>query len=149
MNPLTKAKPAIVKVAAACFAGAIAAAMDPAAMSVIIARGKKENNGYHAGNFLNISKITGLKIQERSSMLELILIPDGEGKLEDLQDKEVIYLEGIPIRILGLKHGMASGKASAALVFELPDGRYVLAQTSLALLATAIDGLKAKYPGQY
>ena len=38
---------------------------------------------------------------------------------------------------------MASGKASVAFRFELPDGTAVIAETSLALLTTAADALRA------
>jgi hypothetical protein len=38
-----------------------------------------------------------------------------------------------------------SGKPSVALGFELPDGRWVLAETSLALFLTAAEALRARY----
>lgn len=49
------------------------------------------------------------------------------------------------IEVGALAGGMESGAPSAAFCFTLPDGRVVLAETSLALFLTAADALKAKY----
>ncbi len=80
-------------------------------------------------------------------MLSLDIHLDGDGCWPDLKDKEVITSENIanPLQITGLAGGMASGKPSVTLRIDLADGRVVLAQTSLALLLTAADGLKARY----
>lgn len=50
-----------------------------------------------------------------------------------------------PLSITGLAGGMGSGKPSVALRIDLPDGRSVVAETSLALLLTAVRGLVARY----
>lgn len=65
----------------------------------------------------------------------------------DRDDPRVIWLgEGSPpIGVTGLEGGMKSGKPSAALRLDLPDGRIVIAETSLALFLTAADALKARY----
>jgi hypothetical protein len=47
------------------------------------------------------------------------------------------------LEVGGLKSGMASGNPSVAFCFPLPDGRVVIAETSLALLLSAADALKA------
>jgi len=40
---------------------------------------------------------------------------------------------------------MASGKTSVAFDIPLPDGRHVLAETSLELFLAAADALRARY----
>lgn len=49
------------------------------------------------------------------------------------------------IEIGALPAGMESGKPSIAISFALPDGRVVLAESSLQLLLTAADAFRAKY----
>lgn len=49
------------------------------------------------------------------------------------------------IEVGALPGGMASGAPSVAFCFSLPDGRVVLAETSLALFLGAGDALKARY----
>ncbi len=70
----------------------------------------------------------------------------GDGAFLDLaqQHGEAIHLTD-EIRVAGLDRGMASGKPSVAFGFVLPDGRWVLAETSLALLLTAADLLRARF----
>ena len=53
--------------------------------------------------------------------------------------------EDAEIQIGGLERGMASGKPSLALVFVIPGGEVVLAETSLALFLTAADAFKARF----
>ncbi len=50
-----------------------------------------------------------------------------------------------PFRVGGLPGGMASGKTSVAFDIPLPDGRHVLAETSLELFLAAADALRARY----
>lgn len=50
-----------------------------------------------------------------------------------------------PIHIGALERGTEAGKPSVAFLFKLPDGRHVLAETTLALLLTATDSLKARF----
>jgi hypothetical protein len=79
-------------------------------------------------------------------------IRNGDGCWPDLtdigarmKDGRVIHLgNGAPaIQMALLKAGMGSGKASVTIRLDLPDGRVVLAETSLSLLVTAVDVLKA------
>jgi hypothetical protein len=73
---------------------------------------------------------------------------DGDKCWPDLEDKmdKIIHLgEGARIDIAALPGGMSSGKTSVALRFDLPDGQVVIAETSLALLGTAVDAFRAKY----
>lgn len=59
---------------------------------------------------------------------------------------KLIHLgEGDTLEVGALAGGMQSGAPSCALCFNLPDGRAVLAETSLALFLTAGDALKARY----
>jgi len=65
---------------------------------------------------------------------------------------DVVHLgNGTAIGVTGLKGGMSSGKPSVMLRFDLPpedgfpQGRVVLAETSLALFLMAADGLKARF----
>lgn len=59
---------------------------------------------------------------------------------------EVITLpDETPLRITALAGGMMSGAPSVMLRLDLPDGRTVLAQTSLRLFLAAADMLRARY----
>ncbi len=60
------------------------------------------------------------------------------GDLLLLQDDHAIEIGAMP-------RGMESGKPSAMLCFALPGGKAVIAETSLALLLTAVDALKARH----
>lgn len=61
-------------------------------------------------------------------------------------ESEIVHLgEGSHLEIGGLSHGMESGAPSVMFCFKLPSGDVVLAQTSLRLLLTAADVLKAKH----
>jgi hypothetical protein len=77
----------------------------------------------------------------------------GDNAYPDLaaRPEAVIHLgnDAPPIGITALAGGMASGNASVMLRLDLPDGRVVLAETSLRLFLLAADALRAQYPGQY
>lgn len=62
----------------------------------------------------------------------------------DVDLRKVVYLDSM-IGVTGLENGMKSGKPSVAFRFDLPDGKIVIAETSMALFLTAADALKAKY----
>ena len=49
------------------------------------------------------------------------------------------------IGVTALQGGMASGKPSVAFRIKLPDGKYVIAETSLGLFLSAADAFKARY----
>lgn len=62
-------------------------------------------------------------------------------------DGKVIHLgQGAPpIQVAGLEGGMTSGKASVCLRIDLPDGRTVIAETSLRCFLVAADALRARF----
>jgi hypothetical protein len=72
---------------------------------------------------------------------------EGDGAWPDLKgsDKLIHLADEARLEIAGLEAGMTSGKPSVALRTDLPDGRIVIAETSLALFLTAADLLKGRY----
>jgi hypothetical protein len=78
-------------------------------------------------------------------MLNLIL--DGDHCWPDLDPKDVIHLgnDAPPIGLAVLPGGMLSGKTSVTFRIDLPDGRVVIAETSFALLETAVRAIQARY----
>ena len=73
----------------------------------------------------------------------LRIIPDLDGATPEYAGKEAVEVQDFIVG--GLPSGMASGKPSVAFLIDLPDGRYVFAQTSLQLFLAAADALKARY----
>jgi hypothetical protein len=65
---------------------------------------------------------------------------DQTGGMPELQGREPVTIQ--TLTVTSLEHGMQSGAPSVAFVFDLPDGRYVFAETSLALFLTAADTLR-------
>ena len=79
-------------------------------------------------------------------MPTLTIVPHGDGAWPDLADRmnRIIYLgNDAEIQMVGLSHGTVTGEPSVALRFDLPDGRIVVAETTLRLFLTAADSLKA------
>ncbi|MDB5349463.1 MAG: hypothetical protein JWN86_710 [Planctomycetota bacterium] len=75
-------------------------------------------------------------------MVGITLHLQGAGIYPDLAEKDVIHIgEGTSFHLALLRGGMASGKDSVSFRFDLPDGRPVLMQTSLALLTNAVHCL--------
>jgi hypothetical protein len=73
---------------------------------------------------------------------------EGDGLWPELASKreQIIHLTNeARISIAALPKGMSSGKTSVTMRFDLPDGRIVLAETSFALLRTAVLAIQAKY----
>jgi hypothetical protein len=72
--------------------------------------------------------------------------PDLKGMSERLADGRVIHLgnDSPPIGMALLAGGMVSGKPSVTLRLDLPDGRVVLAETSLELLTSAVRAMHAR-----
>jgi hypothetical protein len=64
------------------------------------------------------------------------IILDGDNCWPDLKEKGFVELEQ-DLEIAMLQSGMASGAPSVSMRFELPDGRTMLAQTSLKLFLSA------------
>ncbi len=73
-----------------------------------------------------------------------IVMGDGDGCWPDLKDKEIIHVTN-GLHVAGLAKGMESGKPSVAFRIDLPDGRVVVAETSLVLFLAAADVFKARY----
>ncbi len=76
----------------------------------------------------------------------IMVILDGEGAAADLQgrEKDVIVLSG-SFTVMALVRGMASGRPSLMLRFDLPDGRVVLQETSLGAWQMASAALRGKF----
>jgi hypothetical protein len=79
------------------------------------------------------------------SVIRIIL--EGEGAFPELAGRDDLIHMGDDsvIAITGLEEGMESGLPSVAMCFWLPDGTPVLCETSLRLLLTAADALKARF----
>ncbi len=80
-------------------------------------------------------------------MLGIIVHSHGDGVWRDLQGRQVIHLgnEAPPIQIAALDGGTVAGRPSVAIRLDLPDGRTVVAETSLALLVGAAELLLVHY----
>lgn len=76
-------------------------------------------------------------------MIDLKIVLDAQGAWPDLVDAQ----QGVLERVGALPGGMASGKASVAVVIRLADGRLVFAETSLDLFLAAATALRARYGG--
>lgn len=68
-----------------------------------------------------------------------------ENPWTDLRERGDLLHVTDSMRVGALPGGMTSGKASVAISFFLPDGRPVIAETSLALFLAAADALRARY----
>ena len=85
-------------------------------------------------------------------MLQFHVILNGDGAWPDLEviaalGKLIEYQSDISVAVL--EGGMESGKPSVSFRFDLPDGRVLIAQTSLRLFLQVADILSAKYPDGY
>lgn len=83
-------------------------------------------------------------------MLQIDIKLDGEGAWPDLAEKarrdQLIHLgNGTSLGLAALQAGMTSGRASVAFRFDLPDGRSVLAETSLRALYSATKALVLRF----
>lgn len=81
-------------------------------------------------------------------MISMIIKLDGDNAWPDLRGKEVIHLgDGSPpIQVTTLEGGLASGRPSVALRFELPGGETVIAETTARLFCTTAKAIMARYP---
>jgi hypothetical protein len=77
-------------------------------------------------------------------MPALDIILHGDGCWPDLKEHpdRVIHLNNVAMA--ALPGGMTSGQTSVSIRIDLPDGRVVIAETSLALLGTAVDMFRAQ-----
>ena len=83
-------------------------------------------------------------------MLALTVILDGEGCWPDLQEKrdeyKVIHVANDgEIQVAALSGGTTSGRPSVMIRIDLPDGRVVLAETSMRLFLGAAAAFSARY----
>jgi hypothetical protein len=81
---------------------------------------------------------------------DLRIIPNGEGKFDDLLRKPKGHViaakpDGSAITISALSGGMVGGAPSVMIRIDLPDGKTVLAQTSLKSLGGAVDIFRSHY----
>lgn len=66
--------------------------------------------------------------------------------LAGIADDAVVHLAAeTRLEVGALPNGMTSGKPSVAFCFPLPDGRVVVAETSLALFLSTADVTRARY----
>jgi hypothetical protein len=77
------------------------------------------------------------------------IVLDAENAWPELREKlasgQLIHLDGSAVLQMGLlEGGMASGAPSVAIRFDLPDGQSVIAETSWAVLASAVRTLAAR-----
>lgn len=70
-------------------------------------------------------------------MPNMNIVMDGDGALADIPRDKIIHVRNIEM-MTRLPGGMASGASSVGILIALPDGRYVFAETSLAILNTAV-----------
>ncbi len=68
---------------------------------------------------------------------------DASGLLADVENERIE--ESNDITLATLEDGMTSGNPSLAIVIRMPDGRAVLAQTSLALFLQAARIFRSKF----
>lgn len=80
-------------------------------------------------------------------MLEMIINLEGDGILEylDPKDKRKVVKLTSPITVTTLPRGMQSGAPSVAFIFELPDGKKVVAHTSAKLFLLAASAVMERY----
>lgn len=63
--------------------------------------------------------------------------------MPELQGRQAVSVQRMTIT--SLERGTTGGKPTVALIVDLPDGRYVFAETTLALFLSAADALKAAH----
>lgn len=79
--------------------------------------------------------------------MQLSIFMDADGMLEGTNQDEIIQLEGT-LKVGALEHGMQSGKPAICFGFTLPDGRTVLAQTSMRLFHATAKAFAARFGWQ-
>jgi hypothetical protein len=80
-------------------------------------------------------------------MIKMDVILDGEGAFTELADKfaqgQIVQAE--VAAVAALSRGMSSGKPSVMFRIDLPDGRTVMAETSMRLLLVAAKAFETRY----
>lgn len=84
-------------------------------------------------------------------MPTLITLLNADNAWPELKDKSIIHLanDAPPIQIGVLDRGMSSGRPSVAIRIDLPDGRYVIAETSARLFVGAARAIHARHPNLF
>lgn len=88
-------------------------------------------------------------------MPELTIILEGDGAWPDLYSekpaKDLIFLSNNApaIQVAALDGGMVGGKPSIAIRIDLPDGKVVVAETSMRLFFEAAGAFWARYGRQF
>lgn len=78
-------------------------------------------------------------------MIPLVIEIDGDNAWADLRDDPDRVIGAVEtFRIARLARGMTSGATSVAIRIDLPDGKVVIAQTSLKLLSAAVSAFQAR-----
>lgn len=80
----------------------------------------------------------------------MVIKLEGDGAWPDLVEKmqagKVIHIgNGSHIEVAALSGGMTSGRPSVMFRIDLPDGRTVMAETSMRLFLTAARAFEARY----
>lgn len=75
-------------------------------------------------------------------MLKLHVVLEGDNCWPELREKG--FIEGKLFGIARLPKGTVEGNTTITLRFELPDGKTVLAETTLKLLDSAVSAFKIK-----
>ncbi len=64
--------------------------------------------------------------------------------MRQVDHSKVIHLSDAYMEVIRVPRGMQSGKSSVFIRIDLPDGRIVMAETSMALFLTAANAFAAK-----
>lgn len=91
------------------------------------------------------------RLSETSPKVEtnsLPIILEGDGCWPDLAplilENKVIHLQGHSMQVARMPGGMSGGRSSVSVRIDLPDGRVVIAETSMRLFLSAADAFRAK-----
>lgn len=78
-------------------------------------------------------------------VIDVSIIRDGDPPpFPDIQDP--IHLPDQPWRLAVIERGMSSGAPSLVIVIDLPDGKTVIAETSVAVWIAATAGMRGAFP---
>lgn len=59
------------------------------------------------------------------------------------------YLPNAELQFVILEGGMGSGRCSVAILVPMPDGRSVLAETSLSILSSVVIAARGAFPREF
>ena len=117
-----------------------------------VSRSKKDSRFLLRKEFYSESqeRVWRPHVNEKGEVMNIIkVILEGDNCWTDLaekiQDGKVTWLRGGNISIAALSKGTTSGRPSISIRIDLPDGKVVIAETSLRLFLGAAEAFKAKY----